>query len=75
VKPPKPGDSLGLFNDHTAFKGSFPCFNQPPRITQMTNIEITTAEEVLVETAEQGVELSIFELDMVGGGGGVCVVV
>ncbi len=41
----------------------------------MTNIEFAAAEEALVATAVQEVELSMLELDMVSGGGGVCVVV
>ena len=34
----------------------------------MTNIELAAAEEAIVETTEQQFELSLFELDMVGGG-------
>jgi len=40
---------------------------------QMTKFELTIAEEIVVETIdEQTVELSLPELDMVGGGG-MCV--
>lgn len=34
----------------------------------MTNIELAAAEETIVETTEQQFELSLLELDMVGGG-------
>ena len=35
----------------------------------MNRIELTVAEEIVVETVEQAVELTLPELDMVGGGG------
>jgi hypothetical protein len=42
---------------------------------QMTNFELTIAEEIVVETVdEQAVELSLPELEMVGGGGMGCAV-
>jgi len=34
----------------------------------MTNIETVVVQEIQVETAEQQFELSLAELDMVGGG-------
>jgi hypothetical protein len=34
----------------------------------MTKIELAAAEETTVETTEEKFELSLFELDMVGGG-------
>jgi len=34
----------------------------------MTNIELAAAEETVIETTEQQFELSLVELDMVGGG-------
>lgn len=35
----------------------------------MNRIELAVAEEIVVETIEQAVELTLPELDMVGGGG------
>lgn len=36
---------------------------------QMNRTELEAAEEIVVETIEQAVELTLPELDMVGGGG------
>lgn len=35
----------------------------------MNRIELAVSEEIVVETVEQAVELTLPELDMVGGGG------
>jgi hypothetical protein len=35
----------------------------------MNKIELAVAEEIVVESIEQAVELTLPELDMVGGGG------
>ena len=48
--------------------GSSPKKGHPLVEDQMNKIELATAEEIVVDTIEVPTELSLSELDMIGGG-------